>query len=209
MRTLLIIMALALMVALCHMSALAGPIDDIASWQKGLASATASFKQEKKNVLLGKTMRSKGSVSYSPDAGVRWVYEGQMVVIYDGDKLYMHHTELGEADVIEDAGGFIGPLAFDVERLKSGYDMLAVPFEGGVTLTLTPRKRMPFERMVMRFANGSAFPSDVTMHESTGDSTTIRFEGVRLNQPLDPSLFKFTPPKGVKLRHRKSIDGGK
>jgi len=209
MRNFSLIAIILLAITISPLRSNAGPLDDVGSWQKGLTSATAKFKQEKRNVLLGKTMRSKGTVSYKPDAGVRWVYDGQMVVVYDGAKLYMHYTELGEADVIEDAGGFIGPLAFDVERLKSDYDLLAVPTDsGGVTLTLTPRKRMPFERMVMSFQKGSPFPSEVTMRESTGDATTIRFDSVKLNRELDPSLFTFTAPKGVKLRHRKSIDGG-
>lgn len=201
---------LIILIMLGPVSAQAGPLDDVAAWQKGLTSASAAFTQEKRSVLLGKSIRSKGSVSYRPDLGVRWVYDGQMVVIYDGAKLYMHYTELGEAEVIEDAGGFIGPLAFDVERLKSDYDVLAEPSDGGgVKLTLMPRRKMPFERMVMRFAAGSAFPSEVVTYENTGDSTAITFTDVKLNAAIDSALFRFKPPRGVKLRHRKSIDGGK
>ena len=182
----------------------AGPVDDISRLQKGLKSVRVAFKQKKHTELLPRPVKSKGIFFFSHGSGVRWEYDGQMVVIYDNKTLYLHYTELGEAEKVDGIAGFNGPLSFNVEDLGRDYDIRAHRSDlGDITLTLVPKARMPFASMLMSFRKGKSFPYEVRVREEAGDETVISFAEPELNIKLKRSLFVFKPPRGVKVRQRR------
>jgi hypothetical protein len=93
-----------------------GAIEDIREKQKGLVTVRAHFKQEKRTELLERPIRSEGKFYFKSPVGVRWEYDEAMVVVYDGKSLYLHYTELDEAEKIDGVSGYVGPLSFDLER---------------------------------------------------------------------------------------------
>jgi len=182
----------------------AGPLEDISVLQKDLKSVRADFLQEKRTELLPRPVKSRGTFYFSQGMGVRWEYDGQMVVIYDNRTLYLHYTEMGEAEKVEGIAGFNGPLSFNVEDLKKDYHLKAESAASGdIALTLLPRARMPFASMLMHFRQGSAFPYEVRVREESGDETVIRFIDPEFNTRLSKGLFVFKPARGVKVRERK------
>ena len=196
----------ALIIFMLSLPAMAGPVEDISLLQKGnLKSVRAPFKQKKQTELLPRPVKSKGTFYFKEGAGVRWVYDYQMVAIYDGSSLYLHYIELDDAEQIDGIAGFSGPLSFNVAELKKDYDIKAKvdSASGDIALKLTPSKRMPFVFMRMLFHKGQAFPYEVSVHEKSGDVTRINFIEPEFNIDLKDDLFKFTPPKGVTVRHRK------
>lgn len=180
----------------------AGELDDIKRLQKGMRSVKAAFMQTKITELLGRPVRSSGTFYMKAGAGVRWDYKDSMVVIYDGRDLYLHYTELEEAERIRGASGFAGPLVFDVERLTENYRVTAMRTGGSIRLTLVPGKDMPFQQMEMSFQEGSPFPDEIVILEPTGDRTEIKFSDVEVGAALHSDLFVFTPPPGVIVRQR-------
>ena len=182
----------------------AGPLEALSALQKhSLTSVRAPFKQEKRTELLPRPVKSRGTFYFKDGAGVRWEYDGQLVVIYDNSALYLHYIEMDEADKLDGVAGFKGPLSFNVKDLRNDYDIKAIESESGeITLELTPRARMPFSLMKMFFIKGAPFPYEVRVLEESGDETVIRFINPELNVKLKNSLFIFTPPKGVKVRER-------
>ncbi len=196
MTALLISMAMA-------MPSKAGPIDDVSKLQKGMKSVRAPFTQKKMTELLARPIKSKGTFYFKQGAGVRWVYDGQMVVIYDGATLWLHYTEMDEAEKINGIAGFSGPLSFDVLELQKDYEIKAShEYKGDIALELKPKVKMPFASMRMVFLKGEAFPHEVTVREESGDETVITFAKTKFNVKLKDKLFKFKPPKGVIVRER-------
>ncbi len=197
-----IMIACMLLVLLAPRHALAGLIEDLGARQKGLASITATFDQEKHTELLGRPIKNRGKIYFKAGAGVRWEYDGKMLVIYDGKSVYLHYPELGEADKVTGASEYIGPLTFDIPTLVRDYKVDAVRSGKDIVLDLRPKKRMPFASMRMTFGPEDAFPREITVTEESGDSTAIRFHDIKKNAPLSGSLFVFTPPSGLKVRER-------
>jgi outer membrane lipoprotein-sorting protein len=187
---------------MCCPLALAGPVDEIRERQRGISTVQAGFKQEKHTELLERPIKSEGAFYFKSPVGVRWHYDGAMEVVYDGKTLYLLYTELGEVEKVEGAGGFVGPLTFDMGELLKDYDVEAEKADGTIRLDLKPRKRMPFASMQMVFKEGTPFPEQVTVLEESGDRTVIRFHDIKTNTPLSDELFVFTPPPGVRVRER-------
>lgn len=202
---LLKVKALLFLVLLSSVSAIyAGdPLDELVARQKGVNTLRSNFSQEKHAMLLEKPLKSDGVFYYKADAGVRWQYSEGLLVIYDGEALYVFDPELGEAEKVAEARGVIGPLSFDVEFLKKDYEIEAERLDGAIRLNLTPREEAPFRSMEITFPDGSPFPREVVMKEETGEMTRIEFKDISINEPLPDDLFVFSPPPGVKMRERK------
>ena len=184
-------------------SSLAGPLETLSELQKGMKSVRAPFRQEKRTELLPRPIKSRGTFFFKDSFGVRWEYDGQMVVIYDNSSLYLHYTEMEEAEKVNGVAGFKGPLSFNVKDLKKNYHIKAIGSESGdITLELMPRAQMPFSLMKMYFRKSEPFPYEVRVLEETGDETVIMFIDPEINVRLKDSLFVFKPPRGVKVRER-------
>lgn len=182
----------------------AGPIEKLSDLQSDMKSVRVEFRQEKHTELLPRPVKSRGTFYFKEGSGVRWEYDGQMVVIYDNKTLYLHYIELEEAEKVKGIAGFNGPLSFNVADLKKDYDIKAENSgSGDITLTLLPRSRMPFASMLMHFSKGKAFPDEVRVMEEAGDETVIRFNEPSINIKLGKGLFMFKPPKGVRVNERK------
>lgn len=180
----------------------AGLIDDIKDRQKGLQSIKASFDQEKHTELLSRPVKSKGTVYFKANSGVRWEYDGAMTVIYDGKAVYINYTELDQADKVVGASDYLGPLTFDIATLVRDYQVAAMKSDRDITLDIKPKKRMPFVSMQMVFGPDDVFPRSITVNEESGDNTVIRFRDVLKNVSIKDSLFVFTAPKGGKVKER-------
>lgn len=179
-------------------------LDELAERQKsGLTTVEAKFQQQKKSALLGKPIKSKGAFYFKSPMGVRWQYEEGLLVVYDGNYLYIYSREMEAVEKVKGVAAYTGPLAFDLGFLSKQFKMEASQSADRITLELTPKGKMPLEFIRMIFPQeGAAFPEEVLVKEETGDATTIKFYDVKANTALKDSLFIFKPPAGVKVRER-------
>jgi outer membrane lipoprotein-sorting protein len=176
-------------------------LNDLIERQSTLDSVRATFVQEKYDPLLGRPIVSEGDFYFKTGAGVRWEYE-DVLVVYDGSVLYVYSPDMKEAEKINGEQGFMGPLAFDIKVLSEQYELNATRDGDKAKLDLMPRKDMPFQSMSMVFNGDSAFPSEVVITETTGDTSTIKFDKVRINKKVSDSLFVFDPPPGTTINER-------
>ncbi|GAB4390076.1 MAG: hypothetical protein Kow0025_19620 [Thermodesulfovibrionales bacterium] len=190
------------MLAVSASPALSGALEEILNRQKEAKTVRARFVQERHAQLLDKPIRSEGVFYYAAGRGVRWQYEDGMLVVYDGEALYVFDPGTMQVEKIKDASEALGPLNFDMALLRKSYDIRAEETAGGIVATVSPRKEMPFEKMELRYARSSPFPEKVIMSEPTGDKTVIRFEDIRINEPVPEDLLKFTPPPGARVTVR-------
>lgn len=179
----------------------AGPLDELMQRQKSLNSVQASFVQEQYDPLLGRPIKSAGDFYFRSGKGVRWEYEDALV-IYDGKMLYVYSPETKEAQKIKGKKGFMGPLAFDIKSLLEEYQIEADKKGDVIGLSLSPKTEMPFASMTMTFPDEQAFPSEVTVVQTTGEKATIKFENIKLNTGFSDKVFVFSPPEGTTITER-------
>lgn len=178
-----------------------GLLDELIERQGKLETVQASFVQEKYDPMLGRPIKSEGSFYFKVGSGVRWEYE-DVLVVYNGKFLYVYSPETEEAEKIMGKQGFMGPLAFDLKELLKEYDMEAFRDGEIIKVKLRPKKEMPFESMVMLFKGEEAFPSEVSITDINGETSSIRFDNVKLNTQFRKDMFVFHPPPGTVVRER-------
>nr|MBP8817452.1 outer-membrane lipoprotein carrier protein LolA [Psychrobacter sp.] len=54
-----------------------------------------------------------------------------------------------------------------------------------------------FKSLSMSFSGGK--PVMMVLNDTLGQTTTIKFSGIKMNPSINSSQFKFTPPKGVDI----------
>jgi outer membrane lipoprotein-sorting protein len=178
-----------------------GLLEELIERQGRLKTVQASFVQEKYDPMLGRPIKSKGSFYFEIGSGVRWEYE-DVLVVYNGEFLYVYSPETEEAEKIKGKQGFMGPLAFDLKELLKDYAMEAFRDGKTIKVSLKPKKEMPFVSMEMVFEGQEAFPSVVSITDANGETSSIKFDNVKLNMQFSEDMFVFHPPPGTVVRER-------
>lgn len=192
---------------------LAAPAVDTAAVLKQLEDAgralrtmRAAFVETKLTLLLNETAEARGEVLMQIPGRFRWNYktpqesamlikDGQFARYFPKSRQVFKGLAKGEADLLV---GF-GPGA---AGLGKKYEVTLLPEEAVGTaaahvLDLKPRAVGLFTAIRLWVDKLRSIPVQTRLTEPTGDSTTIRFEGVAINQALPPDAFDLKLPKDV------------
>ena len=145
-----------------------------------------------------------GTVVLKRPGKMRWEYRDQerKLFVLNGSSFQCYQPEekqllvqtLNSQDLEET------PLIF----LLGGKRELAADYRaaalGGMRYVLTPLRRGGvFTRIVLQLAGNPPFLSEITLTEENGNVHLYRFGDVRLDGPVDDSLFRFVPPPGTEV----------
>jgi outer membrane lipoprotein carrier protein len=134
---------------------------------------------------------------------VRWVTAPpiEQLVVSDSETLWIYDPDLEQVSIRAfdqdlsktPAVLFIGNL----ENLELSYDISQQ--QGETTeFTLVPTATDSlYEKVALGFIN--KIPVSMTLWDSLGQKTKITFQGLQLNEPIDPTLFHFDPPEGIDI----------
>ena len=87
-------------------------------------------------------------------------------------------------------------LSGDVSKISQSFDISAKEAGGVIDFTLKPKtKDTLFDSLRLSFRNGLV--NDMQLIDSVGQRTNILFTGVKANEPIPASKFKFDIPKGA------------
>jgi len=87
-------------------------------------------------------------------------------------------------------------LSGDVSKISQSFDISAKEAGGVIDFTLKPKtKDTLFDSLRLSFRNGLV--NDMQLIDSVGQRTNILFTGVKANEPIPASRFKFDIPKGA------------
>ena len=87
-------------------------------------------------------------------------------------------------------------LSGDVSKISQSFDISAKEAGGVIDFTLKPKtKDTLFDSLRLSFRNGVI--NDMQLVDSVGQRTNILFTGVKANEPVPASKFKFDIPKGA------------
>lgn len=137
----------------------------------------------------------------SPDK-LRWVYTGEFpeIIVADGKNIWIYDESLEQVTVKPQSDQATdSPLMIlaDVRQLDEQFQVTELgDFEDMSLLELKSLdSETEFERILLGLVQDGI--RMMAMEDSFGQRTEIHFENVLINQPMDPELFRFTPPEGA------------
>lgn len=159
------------------------------------------FVQEKTMAMLAEPSVSEGLMYYSAPNQLRWEYTTPyaFALVVNGERI-VKVTD-GKAEVLDGKsnrmyqgmvglimGSASGKSLFDT----STFDITLYDDNAFWKAEMTPKRRdlkRMFNQLVFHFNKQTNGISHMEFIEPGGDITSIRFEGIQLNETLDPSVF--------------------
>lgn len=171
-----------------------------------ITSVQASFTQEKRMALFSKPLIIRGRLSLDSSGALLWRVDDPIryAMVFRKGTLKQWDEESGKVQTVPvqklpAAAALMSQLqtwlSGDLTSLSRDY-VVRVEQESPPVLTFTPR------------AAATSFLTSITLHvrddvryiravdlvEAGGDSSTLRFDRVRLNEAIPPSEWKLPPP---------------
>ena len=191
-----------LFLVLLPAAALASGVERFQAYLRTTQTARADFEQKVFDREKKLVQQSKGSFSFLRPGRFRWSYAQPyaQLIVGDGARVWIYDEDLNQVTVRAMAralGSTPAALlagAADVERAFELSD--AGSRDGLEWLEAKPREREAgFERI--RLGMGAAGVQAMELADHFGQTTVLRFSNIARNPSLDPSAFRFTPPKGA------------
>ena len=153
---------------------------------------------------------SRGHVTFAKPGKMDWVYldpkdnrvvsDGSVIKVYEAANKQMYEQPVAKSQYPA-ALSFLtgtGKLAdaFDFE-LVSGHEL---KFPGGYVLVGTPKQPTPAYAKVLFYVDaGTSQVRRVMIIDGQGNRNRFDFENPRINEPVAPGQFTFTPPPGTSV----------
>lgn len=169
----------------------------------GVRSMSCDFEQLVLDRNGSRLQEAHGEMQVARPRQFRWHAETpyEQLIVSDGDVVWIYDIDLEQA-VQRALGKEVGntpALLFSGNPQEVASEFLieeADRHAGSVTYRLRPRGDDPlFSLLEVTFAGDT--PQGMRLEDALGQMTTIEFSNVRLNQPLDAELFRFTPPENA------------
>jgi outer membrane lipoprotein carrier protein len=165
-------------------------------------SARADFSQKMFDRNKKLVQESSGSFMFQRPGRFRWTYAKPyaQVIVGDGEKVWIFDEDLNQVVVRKIAqaiGSTPAALLAGSAEVEQAFELSEAGSADGLEwLEARPRMRESgFERIRMGF--GVAGIEAMELIDPFGQTTVLRFSNLSRNPRLDPSTFRFTPPKGV------------
>jgi len=193
-----------LFLVLLPAAALASGVERFQAYLRTTQTARADFEQKVFDREKKLVQQSKGSFSFLRPGRFRWSYAQPyaQLIVGDGARVWIYDEDLNQVTVRAMAralGSTPAALlagAADVERAFELSD--AGSRDGLEWLEAKPREREAgFERI--RLGMGAAGVQAMELADHFGQTTVLRFSNIVRNPPLEPSTFRFSPPKGADI----------
>ena len=180
----------------------AASIDRYRDFLNGTHTARAAFEQkvyDRNGKLL---QESKGNFVLQRPGRFRWVYDkpADQVIVGDGQRVWIYDRQLNQVTVRKMEAA-LGSTPAALLAGSSGVEKAFTLSEGGEKdglewMEATPREREAgFERVRMGFGQQGLEAMELTDH--FGQTTRLTFSKLVRNPKVDPSAFRFDPPKGA------------
>ena len=195
---LLLLLALLLPVGVVRASG----IDALHKFIATTSSAQGEFVQKVYDRKHKLTQEASGTLAFLRPGRFRWTYAKPyaQLIVGDGSKVWIYDEDLNQVTVrrLDRAlGSTPAALLAGSGEIERAFTLIDQGEKDGLEwVEALPRdKDSNFESIRMGF--GSAGLERMELADSVGQTTVLTFTDMRRNPKLDPSLFKFVPPKGA------------
>jgi outer membrane lipoprotein carrier protein len=124
----------------------------------------------------------------------------EQTIVSDGQKVTLWDPDLEQATIkkldprLSQTPALL--LSGDVSQISQSFDITSKQASNVIDFTLKPKsKDTLFDSLRLSFRNGVI--NDMQLVDSVGQRTNILFTGVKANEPVAASKFKFDIPKGA------------
>ena len=126
--------------------------------------------------------------------------KAEQTIVSDGQKVTLWDPDLEQATIkkldprLNQTPALL--LSGDVSKINDSFDITSKQTSNVIEFTLKPKsKDTLFDTLSLSFGNGVI--NNMRLVDSVGQRTDILFSGVKANQPVPASKFKFDIPKGA------------
>src|SRR5882672_11960936 len=181
----------------------AASTDRFKSFLRTTQTARGAFEQKVYDRGGKLVQESKGSFVFLRPGRFRWVYDKPVdqVIVGDGQRVWIYDRQLNQVTVrkLESAlGSTPAALLAGASGIEKAFELSDAGEKDGLEwMDAKPREREAgFERVRMGFGkDGSLQAMELTDH--FGQTTRLRFSHLVRNPQVNPSEFRFDPPKGA------------
>ncbi len=170
---------------------------------KGYDRFSANFEQVTRSDQSHAAEVSMGSMKVARPGQFRWETQTPFpqLIVSDGEYIWIYDPDLEQAtrkpvDPKQTNGAAL-ILNGNVAELAEKFEIfLPINQEGEQLFELLPKdEQSSFQRIRLFFTGGVM--SELMLQDVLGQQTTILLRDSVINESMDDSLFKFTPPKGT------------
>lgn len=182
-------------------SAFANPLDEIKQTYSQIKTVEARFQQKLYIMTMKKERDFAGEFFYKRSKGFLWRYTSprQRVFLYDGKAVWQ--AEEDKDFVIKEKinkqkleGNFLD-LIEDISKIDQLFTLKGTAKEGDTQiLNLVPKKEGTL-RSARVWTDKAQIVTKIELVEVTGNTNVITFSSVKINAPVNDSLFVFRPGK--------------
>ena len=180
----------------------AAAIDRFKTFLSGTKSARGEFEQKVHDRTGKVTQESKGSFVFQRPGLFRWVYAKPIdqVIVGDGERVWIHDRDLNQVTVrklTRALGSTPAALLAGSADVEKAFELSEAGAKDGLEwLEAKPKEREAgFDRVRMGFDAHGIRAMELLDH--SGQTTLLRFTNLARNPKVDPSEFRFQPPKGA------------
>ena len=166
----------------------AASLERFQSYVRTTQAARGNFEQRVYDKSGKLVQESKGSFAFLRPGRFRWTYaKPQQVIVGDGERVWIHDADLNQVTVRRVAR----VLGSTPAALLAGASDIDKAFD----LTELGEKEAGFERIRLGLSTGGVEAMELVDH--FGQTTVLRFSNLVRNPQIEPSTFRFSPPKGA------------
>ena len=178
----------------------AAAIDRFRNFLQSTQSVRADFDQKVTDRAGKPVQQSKGSFVLLRPGRFRWTYAKPVdqLIVGDGERVWIYDRDLNQVTVrrlSKALGSTPAALLAGSSDVEKAFELAEAGQRDGLEwLEAKPRDREAgFERIRMGFDVAGVRAMELTDH--FGQTTLLRFSNLVRNPKVDPSEFRFTPPK--------------
>jgi outer membrane lipoprotein carrier protein len=192
---------IALVSVLFFQNANAASLERFQSYLRTTQSARADFEQKVYDKTGKLVQESRGNFAFLRPGRFRWTYlKPPQVIVGDGDRVWIHDADLNQVTVRRVSrvlGATPAALLAGASDIEKSFELVEKGEKDGLEwLEATPReKESGFERI--RLGMGTSGIDAMELVDHFGQTTMLRFTNLVRNPQIEPSTFRFTPPKGA------------
>ena len=183
-------------------SAQADSLDRFKAFLRDTQSARADFEQQVYGRDGKLTQESRGSFVFQRPGRFRWTYAKPVdqLIVGDGERVWIYDRDLNQVTVRKLSralGSTPAALLAGASEVEQAFELRDAGIRGGLEwLEARPREsEAGFELVRMGFSAAGLQAMELVDH--FGHTTRLHFSNLQRNPKVDPSEFRFEPPKGA------------
>jgi outer membrane lipoprotein carrier protein len=176
----------------------------------GAADFKARFTQTLTSAAMGRKTSSSGEVTFKKPGRMRWDYQkpDQNTYVTDGNVLWLYEPDDKQAFKQElKTSQLPAALAFltGKGKLSNEFDIAFAAqatygSPGDYVLSLSPKTAQPQVKVILFVVDPRTFDvRESVITDAQGNVNDLVFADIRVNTKVPDTLFKWTPPAGVRV----------